>query len=121
MSHNRLSTSVGLFDSLAHHYPPESLLAIIDTNYRDWQSLSSVSVGVLLVRAMSESTLFSNCFNCLPDLLLGHVGCIRLGLLQSITPASVSLCGTWLCCANTTERIEILLGVRTSGAQGTLC
>jgi len=42
-------------------------------------------------------------------------------LLGCIADPAVCLSVTRLCCANTAERIEVLLGVRTIGVQGTSC
>jgi len=45
---------------------------------------------------------------------LGHIECMRCGLFQSVIPGtSLSRGCTWLCCANTVGRIEVLLEVET--------
>jgi len=50
--------------------------------------------------------------------LLHYIRCMRYGLLQPMILASASL--SVLTVQKTTERIEVLLGVKATGAQGTL-
>jgi len=68
-----------------------------------------------------KKSCFYRVYLCLCSLATFEAPVIRLHRMQIIRPIILGVCqSAWLRCANTAERIEILLGRRLVGSQGTL-